>query len=126
MIKRLDYAAIIHINESVMTWAHALLDRAGLESAVDQPFSTWAGKDLYTTLAEKAAVLLRGIALNHPFQDGNKRTGWLACVELLSLNGAPLDHARIDRIQAAELVLSLVKHEVDVRHVALWLADHAA
>lgn len=126
MIKRLTYDAIIHINESVMTWAHALLDRAGLESAVDQPFATWEGADLHPTLAEKAAVLLRGIVHNHPFQDGNKRTGWLACVELLSLNGAPLDHERIDRIQAAELVLSLVKHEVDVRHVALWLAEHAA
>jgi death-on-curing protein len=124
LIKRLTVDAIIRINESVMTWAHALIDRASLESAAAQPFATWDGEDLHPTLVEKAAVLLRGIAANHPFQDGNKRTAWLSCVELLSLNGAPLDHMRIDRIQAAELVLSLVKREIDVRHVALWLADH--
>jgi death-on-curing protein len=124
--RRLSYEAIIHINESVMNFGHALIDRSGLESAVDQPFSTWEGRDLHPTLVEKAAVLLRGIAANHPFQDGNKRTAWIACVELLSLNGAPLDHSRVDPIQAGEMVLSLVKHQIDVKHLAFWLADHLA
>ncbi|BBY33353.1 hypothetical protein BST33_10055 [Mycolicibacter minnesotensis] len=124
MTRRLDCEAIIHINESVTGFGHALIDRPALESAVEQPFATWDGKDLHPTLVEKAAILLRGIAFNHPFQDGNKRTGWMACVELLSLNGAPLDHTRIHPVQAGEMVLSLVKHQIDVFRLAVWLAEH--
>jgi death on curing protein len=126
MIKRLSCEAIIDINEGLMGWNHALTDRPGLESAANQPFVTWEGDDLHPTLVEKAAILLRGIADNHPFHEGNKRTAWLACVDFLSLNGSPLDPARSDPIEAGQLVVSLVKHEIDVEHVALWLADHLA
>src|SRR5215217_4196351 len=124
MIKRLNVEAIIHINESLMGWNHALTDRPGLESAANQPFVTWDGQDLHPTLVEKAAILLRGIAANHPFHEGNKRTAWIACTTFLSLNGAPLDSDNIDPIEAGQLVESLVKHEITVEHIILWLADH--
>jgi death on curing protein len=38
-------------------------------------------------LCGQAAALANGIALNHPFLDGNKRTAWIACVTFLALNG---------------------------------------
>lgn len=126
MIKRLSVEAIIHINENLMTWNHALIDRPALESAAGQPFVTWAGEDLHQTLVEKAAILLRGIAANHPFHEGNKRTAWIACTTFLSMNGSPLDSTRADPIEAGQLVESLVKHEIAVEHVSLWLADRLA
>jgi death-on-curing protein len=126
MIKRLSVEAIIDINESLMGWNHAVTDRAGLESAANQPFVTWEEEDLHPTLVEKAAVLLRGIAANHCFHEGNKRTAWIACADFLSLNGSPLDPGRTDQIEAGELVRSLVKHEIMMEHVVLWLADRLA
>jgi len=52
-----------------------ILNLGALESAVQQPRMTFGGKDLYITLAEKATALAFSIIRNHPFLDGNKRTG---------------------------------------------------
>jgi death on curing protein len=46
-----------------------------LESAIAQPRMTFGGEDLYPSLLEKAAALGFSIIMNHPFVDGNKRTG---------------------------------------------------
>ena len=126
MIKRLSVEAIVGINEGLTGWNHALTDRPALESAASQPFVTWGGDDLYPTLVGKAAILLRGIAANHPFHDGNKRTAWMACMTFLSLNGSALDADRTDRIEAGQMVRSLVKHEITVEHATLWLVDRLA
>jgi death-on-curing protein len=45
-----------------------------IDSAVAQPRASFGGKDLYPTLAEKAAALAFSLVKNHPFADGNKRT----------------------------------------------------
>ena len=54
-----------------------------LESAVARPFQTFGGEDLYPTIFEKAAALGESLVTNHPFIDGNKRTGMLAMAALL-------------------------------------------
>lgn len=46
-----------------------------LESALEAPFQTFDGNDLYPTLIQKAARLGYSLVLNHPFIDGNKRIG---------------------------------------------------
>jgi len=50
-------------------------DIGGLESAIAQPRMTFGGDELYATIEEKAASLGFSIIQNHPFVDGNKRTG---------------------------------------------------
>lgn len=66
-----------------------------VESAVSQPRMTFGGRDLYPSLAEKAVALAYSLVMNHPFADGNKRTGHAAMVMFLGRNGhtikAPLD-----------------------------------
>lgn len=57
-----------------------------LKSAVERPSATFDGQELYTTPVAKAAAILESILKNHPFVDGNKRTGWLACIVILRLN----------------------------------------
>ena len=54
-----------------------------LESAIARPFQTFGSEDLYPTTFEKAAALAESLIINHPFVDGNKRTGMLAMVSLL-------------------------------------------
>jgi death on curing protein len=54
-----------------------------LESALARPFQTFGGKDLYPTSIEKAAAIGESLIINHPFIDGNKRTGILGLITLL-------------------------------------------
>jgi death-on-curing protein len=63
--------------------SHGVRDLGLLESAMARPFQTFDGKDLYPTIFEKAAALGESLIINHPFVDGNKRTGMLAMVSLL-------------------------------------------
>lgn len=62
-------------------------DAGLLDSALAQPAQSFDGIELYPTLAEKAARLAYGIIKNHPFVDGNKRTGAAALALLLRMNG---------------------------------------
>ena len=52
-------------------------DTNALQSAINRPFQTFDNKELYNTVFEKAAALLESILKNHPFIDGNKRTGYV-------------------------------------------------
>ena len=58
--------------------AFGIRDVGLLESAIAQPRMTFGGEDLYPSLLEKAAALGFSIIMNHPFVDGNKRTGHAA------------------------------------------------
>lgn len=71
--------------------ATAIRDLGALESAVAQPRTTFGGEDLYPDLAAKAAAPGFSLIQNHPFVDGNKRTGHAALETFLVLNGAELD-----------------------------------
>lgn len=55
-------------------------------SALNLPRQTYDGKDLYPTVLEKAAALLRSLIKNHPFHNGNKRTAVLATIVFLEVN----------------------------------------
>lgn len=64
-----------------------LRDSGLLESAIARPFQTFGGADLYTSIFEKAAALGESLIINHPFIDGNKRTGAVAMAALLQETG---------------------------------------
>ena len=66
--------------------AMGILNLGGLESAIAQPRMTFAGSDLYPTVADKASALAYSLIQNHPFVDGNKRTGHAAMEVFLVLN----------------------------------------
>jgi len=58
-----------------------------LESALARPYATFDGEELYPSVADKAATLLESILINHPFVDGNKRTGYALMRLMLLENG---------------------------------------
>ncbi len=63
-------------------------DMGLLESALNSPYQTFGGKELYPTLEQKAARLGHSLIANHAFVDGNKRIGILATLVFLRLNGS--------------------------------------
>ena len=62
-----------------------------LESALEAPFATFGGEDLYPTLEQKAARLCHSLISNHAFVDGNKRIGMFLLLIFLRVNGVSLD-----------------------------------
>lgn len=70
--------------------SHGLRDMSLLESAIARPFQTFDGEDLYTNIFQKAAALGESLIVNHPFVDGNKRTGMLCMTGFLIVNGYSL------------------------------------
>jgi death-on-curing protein len=73
-----------------------------LDSAVAQPRAAFGGTDLYPTLAEKAGALAFSLVLNHPFFDGNKRTGHASMAMFLSRNGHTLDAPQSEQAEVIE------------------------
>lgn len=69
-------------------------DEGMLESAINAPFQTFDGVDMYPTIQHKAARLCFGIVKNHPFVDGNKRIGAHAMLVFLELNGFDLKYSQ--------------------------------
>lgn len=96
-------------------------DEGLLESALNSPFQTFDGKDVYPSLLHKAAALCRGIISNHPFVDGNKRTGVHVMLIFLEINGAQLKYAQNDLIY---LGLETASGKLDGVGVFNWLSEH--
>ena len=67
--------------------SYGVRDEGLLDSALEAPFQTFAGQDLYPEDMDKIVRLGYGLIGNHPFHDGNKRIGALALLTLLELNG---------------------------------------
>lgn len=66
---------------------HGVRDIGLLESAVARPEATVESDDLYADTFSKAAALMESLVQNHPFLDGNKRTGIAAAALFLRANG---------------------------------------
>ncbi len=92
-----------------------------LESALSQPHMTFGGEDLYPTISEKAAALGFSLIKNHPFVDGNKRTGHASMEVFLILNGYEID-ASVD--EQEQIILQLAAGELERRVFSEWLRTH--
>ena len=90
----------------------------GLESAIAQPRMTFDGQELYPTLVEKAAALGFSIIQNHPFVDGNKRTGHAAIEIFLFLNGFELEKS-VD--EQEKVILQVASGRMSRADFADWL-----
>ena len=76
-------------NDKELHTESGIRDYGLLESAVNAPFQTFFGEELYKTIEEKAARLCYGLTNNHAFIDGNKRIAVHAMEVLLIINGIP-------------------------------------
>ena len=73
--------------EDEFVLSSGIRDESLLISAVNSPFQTFMGSDLYPSIYDKSAQLCYGIANNHPFTDGNKRTALHSMYVYLIING---------------------------------------
>jgi death-on-curing protein len=99
--------------------ASGLRDEGMLESALDRPKNRWAYEQ--AEFAELAAAFAFGIARNHPFVDGNKRTSLLALYTFLGVNG--IDFI-VPEAEAAAMILALAAGEVNEEGLTRWIRDN--
>ena len=97
-------------------------DRGLLESAVFRPQASAFGQEAYPTLFEKCAVLGYSLIQNHPFLDGNKRTGFAAMHLMLLINGYDLTSSTTEEVGMTENVASGKMHESEI---TLWLREYS-
>ena len=101
---------------------HGVRDIGLLESAIARPRATFDRHDLYPSNFEKAAALMESLVNNHPFVDGNKRTG-IACTVLFLMQNGVTFSATNPELETFTLRVasSKIKHPQIVK----WLENHS-
>ncbi|RKR81616.1 death-on-curing protein [Mucilaginibacter gracilis] len=92
-----------------------------LQSALARPFATFVETDLYPTTIDKASAILESILINHPFIDGNKRTGYV--LMRLILLEAGLDIIA-DEHEKYAMVIAVSKGDYRFDEIKKWLTKH--
>ena len=96
-------------------------DEALLDSALARPQQLFAYGDPPPDLAALAASLAYGIARNHPFVDGNKRTAAVACETFIRLNSGAL---QADDLELYPVYIALAEGSLPEDELAAWLRAH--
>jgi len=95
-----------------------LRDLGRLDSAIAAQTQNVFGEDLYSSIADKTAAIMRGIIADHPFVDGNKRTAMLAGLTLLEINGLQF----ITQVgEVEDFAVKIATEKLDVPVIAAWL-----
>ena len=95
-------------------------DRGLLESALARPLNVFHFEN--AQIQYLAAIYASGIMRNHPFVDGNKRTGFMAMYTFLGANGYQLKATEPEAVAAT---MELAAGELSDDQFAAWVADHS-
>jgi death-on-curing protein len=97
-----------------------LRDENALEAALARPRQKWH-YDADTDLAALAAAYAFGLTIAHPFNDGNKRSSFLAMAVSLGLNGKELEATETEVVQ---IMTALAAGSLKEPQLAAWIRDH--
>jgi death-on-curing protein len=123
MIVWLEKALVLAIHDRQVAehgGSAGMRDDGLLESALARPQQLHAYGDPAPDLADLAAALAYGLARNHPFVDGNKRTAAVCCEAFIVLNGATLEAGDLELFQQ---YLALAEGKLAERDFSAWLRE---
>ncbi|MDY4011193.1 MAG: type II toxin-antitoxin system death-on-curing family toxin [Fusobacterium gastrosuis] len=121
-MKFLNVNDMIEIHESLIAvygGLNGVRNENLIYSSIEQIHQTFAGEDLYPSLEEKTARLGYSIIRNHPFLDGNKRTGLALMLHTLLINNIELDEDYIN--ESLLFIQSLASGEKTYEEVLEWI-----
>ncbi|MBD2501490.1 type II toxin-antitoxin system death-on-curing family toxin [Anabaena azotica] len=124
MIRYLSLIEVLNLHYQIIEQsggAIGIRDLGSLESAIAQPRMTFGGEDLYPNVIDKAVTLGFSIIMNHPFLDGNKRTGHAAMETFLILNGMEII-ATVD--EQEQIILMVASGNLKRDAFIEWLRQH--
>jgi death-on-curing protein len=119
----LDVAEVLAIHASqieLFGGEHSVRDIALLESAVAMPQAGFGTEYLHKDIYEMAAAYLFHIVQNHPFIDGNKRTGAAAALVFLATNGVLLNS---NQDEFEQMVLEVAKGHFQKPEIAAYFRE---
>ena len=102
--------------------AHGVRDLGLLLAALARPQATFDGQDLYPDLFSKAAALAESLLQNHPFVDGNKRTGFTSAAMFLRLNGCKLTTSNAE---LEKFTFAVVLEHPPIPVIASWFKNNS-
>lgn len=121
----LPYEEILVIHAKIIDESgglHGVRDINLLGSITERPKMQMGGKDLYSTIFDKAAVYFDSCARHHTFVDGNKRTAMALAARFLYINGYSL---RTTNKILENFVLDAVVKKYDIDKLAKWFKKHS-
>jgi len=101
--------------------SQGLRDEGLLDSALKRPYVTFDNQELYIHPADKAAALLESILINHPFVDGNKRTGYVLMRIMLLENGFDIQATQAEKYN---FVIKIASGEMNIASIKEWIFSH--
>lgn len=102
--------------------SEGIRDLGRLEAAIATQTQVVFGEELYTTMLEKAAAMIRGIIGDHAFVDGNKRTGMLAGLTFLEVNHI---NFKAQQGELEDFAVKVATEHPEVPAIAAWLKTHS-
>lgn len=100
---------------------HGVRDRGALLAIEALPEQSVFGTELYPSIYEKAAVYARSLIKNHPFLDGNKRTGMSSAIIFLEDNDK---HCLAKKGEIELFAIEIAKGKMEAKEIAEWFAQH--
>ena len=100
---------------------HGVRDETLLESALETPFQSFGGEELYPSVQAKAARLCYGLVKNHSMADGNKRICAHAMLVFLALNGRELEYTQKE---LSDLILEIAAGSKEYDDLLQWIIEH--
>jgi death-on-curing protein len=121
------------INIEIVKYFHSILidefggssgirDLNALKAAIQRPYSTFDGKDLYPTIYDKAAALVESLVKNHAFVDGNKRIGYVMLRFFLIESGYDLSASQTDKYN---FIIEISKGNLEFEGIKRWIVQNA-
>lgn len=96
-------------------------DEGMLDLALNNPFQSFGGKELYPSIQAKAARLCFGLVRNHAMLDGNKRLGTHVMLVFLALNGCELSYSQKE---LSDVILALASGNIGEKEILQWIIEH--
>ena len=96
-------------------------DENMLISALETPYQSYEGQELYPSIQAKAARLCYGLVKNHAMIDGNKRIGAHVMLVFLALNGVELQYTQKEFYS---IILELASSKIEYEELLKWIIEH--
>ena len=101
---------------------YGVRDLGLLESAVARAKTTFDNQELYPDIFQKAAALMESLINNHPFMDGNTRTG-IACTVLFLRQNGIMFSAKNAALK--QFTLRVASSKLKLSEITRWLKKHS-
>ena len=101
--------------------AKGLRDLSLLESALLRPYQTFGGIELHDNEFQKAAAIMESLLINHPFVDGNKRSGFVVMRLVLLESGWDLNVTQEEKYQ---FVIGIASGEMKFNEIYKWIKSN--